>query len=49
MLTEREQQILDLLRRDPLMGSDALAAALGAYVATETDMRADDALLVLNP
>ncbi len=29
MLTEREQQILDLLRRDPLMGSEALAAALG--------------------
>lgn len=29
MLTEREQQIVDLLRRDPLMGSEALAAALG--------------------
>lgn len=29
MLTEREQQIVDLLRRDPLIGSDALAAALG--------------------
>ena len=29
MLTEREQQILDLLRRDPLMGSEALAATLG--------------------
>ncbi len=29
MLTEREQQIVDLLRRDPLMGTDALAAALG--------------------
>ena len=29
MLTEREQQILDLLRRDPLMGSEALASALG--------------------
>ncbi len=29
MLTDREQQIVDLLRRDPLMGSDALAAALG--------------------
>jgi pseudouridine kinase len=29
VLTEREQQILDLLRRDPLMGSDALAATLG--------------------
>ena len=27
----------------------ALAAALGAHVATETDLRADDALLVLNP
>ena len=27
----------------------ALAAALGAYVATETDLRADDALLVINP
>ena len=29
MLTDREQQIVDLLRRDPLMGSAALAAALG--------------------
>ena len=29
MLTEREQQIVDLLRRDPLMGTDALAATLG--------------------
>ena len=29
MLTEREQQIVDLLRRDPLLGSEALAAALG--------------------
>lgn len=29
MLTEREQQIVDLLRRDPLIGSDALAEALG--------------------
>lgn len=29
MLTDREQQILDLLRRDPLMGSEALASALG--------------------
>ncbi|WP_310526834.1 PfkB family carbohydrate kinase [Nocardioides sp.] len=29
MLTDREEQILDLLRRDPLMGSEALAAALG--------------------
>ncbi len=29
MLTEREQQIVDLLRRDPLIGTDALAAALG--------------------
>ena len=29
MLTERERQIVDLLRRDPLMGSEALAAALG--------------------
>lgn len=29
MLTDREQQIVDLLRRDPLMGSEALAAALG--------------------
>lgn len=29
MLTDREQQIIDLLRRDPLMGSEALAAALG--------------------
>ena len=29
VLTDREQQILDLLRRDPLMGSEALAAALG--------------------
>ena len=29
MLTDREQQIVDLLRRDPLMGSAALAQALG--------------------
>ncbi len=29
MVTEREQQIVDLLRRDPLMGTEALAAALG--------------------
>ncbi len=29
MLTEREQQIIDLLRSDPLMGTDALAAKLG--------------------
>ena len=29
MLTDRERQIVDLLRRDPLMGSEALAAALG--------------------
>ena len=29
MLTEREQQIVDLLRRDPLMRADALAATLG--------------------
>lgn len=29
MLTEREQQIVELLRRDPLIGTDALAAALG--------------------
>ncbi len=29
VLTEREQQIVDLLRRDPLIGSDALAEALG--------------------
>lgn len=29
MLTDREEQIIDLLRRDPLMGSEALAAALG--------------------
>lgn len=29
MLTDREQQIVDLLRRDPLLGSAALAAALG--------------------
>jgi pseudouridine kinase len=29
VLTEREQQIVDLLRRDPLLGSEALAAALG--------------------
>jgi len=29
VLTDREQQIVDLLRRDPLIGSDALAAALG--------------------
>ncbi len=29
MLTEREQQIIDLLRRDPLMGTDTLAATLG--------------------
>ncbi len=29
MLTEREQQIVDLLRRDPLIGTDALSAALG--------------------
>ncbi len=29
MLTEREQQIVDLLRRDPLIGTDALAASLG--------------------
>lgn len=29
MLTEREQQIVDLLRRDPLAGTDALAATLG--------------------
>jgi pseudouridine kinase len=29
VLTEREQQIVDLLRRDPLIGSDALARALG--------------------
>lgn len=28
MLTEREQQIVDLLRRDPLIGTEALAAAL---------------------
>lgn len=29
VLTEREQQIVELLRRDPLIGSDALAEALG--------------------
>ena len=29
MLTDRERQIVDLLRRDPLIGSDALASALG--------------------
>ncbi len=29
VLTEREQQIVDLLRRDPLIGTDALAASLG--------------------
>ncbi|NNF64027.1 MAG: carbohydrate kinase [Acidimicrobiia bacterium] len=29
MLTEREQQIVDLLRRDPLIGTDTLAATLG--------------------
>lgn len=29
MLTDREQQIVDLLRRDPLTGTDALADALG--------------------
>lgn len=29
VLTEREQQIVDLLRRDPVMGSAALADALG--------------------
>lgn len=29
MLTDREQQIVDLLRRDPLTGSAALAQALG--------------------
>lgn len=29
MLTEREQQIVDLLRRDPLIGTDALATTLG--------------------
>lgn len=29
VLTDREQQIVELLRRDPLIGSDALAAALG--------------------
>ncbi|MCY7400089.1 MAG: winged helix-turn-helix transcriptional regulator [Nocardioides sp.] len=29
MLTDREQQIVNLLRRDPLMGSAALAQALG--------------------
>lgn len=29
MLTDREQQIIDLLRRDPLMGSEAIASALG--------------------
>ena len=29
VLTEREQQIVDLLRRDPLMGTDALATSLG--------------------
>ncbi len=29
MLTEREQQIVDLLRRDPLIGTDVLASALG--------------------
>ena len=29
MLTSREQQIVDLLRRDPLMSAEALAAALG--------------------
>ena len=29
MLTDREQQIIDLLRRDPLMGSAALAQTLG--------------------
>lgn len=29
MLTDREQQIVDLLRRDPLIGTDALAANLG--------------------
>jgi hypothetical protein len=27
----------------------ALAQALGAYVATETELNADDALVVLNP
>ncbi|WP_297735886.1 carbohydrate kinase [Nocardioides sp.] len=29
MLTSREQQIVDLLRRDPLMSAEALAGALG--------------------
>ncbi|HXH80975.1 carbohydrate kinase [Nocardioides sp.] len=29
MLTSREQQIVDLLRRDPLMSAEALATALG--------------------
>lgn len=29
MLTEREQQIVDLLRRDPLIGTDAMASTLG--------------------
>ncbi len=29
VLTEREQQIIDLLRRDPLIGTDVLATALG--------------------
>ncbi len=29
MLTDREQQIVDLLRRDPLIGTGALAATLG--------------------
>ena len=29
VLTDREQQFVDLLRRDPLMGSAALASALG--------------------
>ena len=29
VLTERERQIVDLLRRDPLIGSDALATTLG--------------------
>jgi len=29
VLTEREQQIVDLIRRDPLMGTDALAKTLG--------------------
>ena len=28
-LTEREQEIVALLRRDPLIGSEAIAAALG--------------------